>query len=81
MRECLAELEKAGWLELVHRESPDGLIEPALDYVVHSEASAARGRSSRSPEEPTVDNFAERAEPVIKRLRALGDLDATVADR
>lgn len=45
VRECLDELVKAGWLELVHRESPDGLIESTLDYVVHSEAD--RGVTTR----------------------------------
>ena len=45
VRECLDELVKAGWLEVVHRESPDDLTEPALDYVVHSEAD--RGVTTR----------------------------------
>ena len=37
VRECLDELAQAGWLEVVHRKSPDGKVNLASDYVIHSE--------------------------------------------
>jgi hypothetical protein len=45
--DCLDELVKAGWLEVLHRKPPVRLIEPTLDYVIHSEATADPGRWTR----------------------------------
>jgi len=47
VQECLDELVKAGWLEVLHRKPPVRLIEPTLDYVIHSEATADPGRWTR----------------------------------
>ena len=44
---CLAELVKAGWLEITH-ESLNARAQLALDYVIHSELKpAVRGVATR----------------------------------
>jgi len=55
VREYLDELVKAGWLEVVHRKSPDGKVNLASDYVVHSElGGVGAGEHLPAPEHPGV---------------------------